>query len=88
MQNHEPDVVNQYQDVLALIEEVAYPAYVDALIENNYTGYLNWEFCHPARQDGQPVGIEYVHAHTYMAREYMQSLRAEATARRQAASFA
>jgi len=146
MQNHGPDVVNRYQDVLALIEEVgspvfkacmdiniepeadsaeharqmadasgalqihshmngefarrpdgtvklvaggyfdknfwgrqvAYPAYVDALVANRYQGYMNWEFCHPGLENGKPVGIEYVHRQTGMAREYLAGLRVAA----------
>ncbi|HYW42092.1 MAG TPA: TIM barrel protein, partial [Bryobacteraceae bacterium] len=129
MQNHGPDVVNRYQDVLSLIEEVgspffkgcmdiniepeadspeharemvtctgdlqvhshmngefarrrdgtvelvaggyfdkhfwgrqvAYPAYVDALVSSGYKGYVDWEFCHPGQENGRPAGIEYVH---------------------------
>ena len=144
MQNHGPDIVNRYQDVLSLIEEVgspafkacmdiniepeadsseharrdggcqplragplayewgiraavrmaawswwlrgyfdkgfwgrqvAYPAYVDALVANGYRGYMNWEFCHPGWQNGKPVGIEYVHNQTQMAFEYLSALR-------------
>jgi len=146
MQNHGPDIVNRYQDVLALIEEVgspafkacmdiniepeadsaeharqmadasgrlqihshmngefarrpdgtvelvaggyfdnnfwgrkvAYPAYVEALVANGYKGYMNWEFCHPGLENGKPVGIDYVHRQTEMAREYLAGLRAAA----------
>jgi len=146
MQNHGPDIVNRYQDVLALIEEVgspafkacmdiniepeadspaharemaeasgalqvhshmngefarrsdgtvelvgggyfdqgfwgrrvAYPAYVDALVASGYKGYMNWEFCHPGLENGQPVAIDYVHRQTEMAREYLAGLRAAA----------
>jgi sugar phosphate isomerase/epimerase len=146
MQNHGPDVVNTYQEVLELIEEVgspafkacmdiniephadspeharkmaaatdslqvhshangefarrqdgsvelvaggyfdqhfwgrrvAYPAYVDALVALGYEGYMNWEFCHPACQNGEPVGVEYVHQQTQMALEYLSALRAAA----------
>jgi sugar phosphate isomerase/epimerase len=146
MQNHGPDVVNRYQDVLALIEEVgspafkacmdiniepeadspaharemakasgalqvhshvngefaraadstvelvgggyfdakfwgrrvAYPAYADALVASGYLGYMNWEFCHPALQNGKPVGIDYIHNQTQMAFEYLSGLRAAA----------
>lgn len=149
MQNHGPDIVNRYQDVLALIEEVgssafkacmdiniepeadspeharemaaasgalqvhshmngefargedhqvklvaggyfdkdfwgrqvAYPAYVDALVTSGYRGYVNWEFCHPAMENGQPAGIEYVHEQTLLAREYLAGLRAIAEGR-------
>lgn len=146
MQNHGPDIVNRYQDVLSLIEEVgspvfkacmdiniepeadsphharemaaasgalqvhshmngefarggdghvelvaggyfdkgfwgrrvAYPAYVDALVAGGYQGYVDWEFCHPAIENGRPAGIEYVHAQTRMAREYLAELRLRA----------
>ena len=146
MQNHGPDVVNRYQDVLSLIAEVgspafkacmdiniepeavspeharrmaadsgdlqvhshmngefarrpdgsvelvaggyfdkqfwgrqvAYPAYVDALVSSGYQGYVNWEFCHPAMENGKPAGIEYVHEQTRMAFEYLSALRAAA----------
>jgi sugar phosphate isomerase/epimerase len=146
MQNHGPDIVTRYQDVLALIEEVgspafkacmdiniepeadsakharqmadasgklqahshmngefarrpdgtvelvaagyfdkgfwgrqvAYPAYIEALIANGYEGYINWEFCHPGLENGKPVGIDYVHRQTEMAQEYLAGLRAAA----------
>src|SRR5690348_10886817 len=146
MQNHGPDIVNRYQDVLALIEEVgspvfkacmdiniepeadspelarkivaasgslqvhshmngefarrvdgevelvaggyfdkqfwgrqvAYPAYVDALVSSGYQGYVDWEFCHPAMESGRPAGIEYVHDQTRMAFEYLSAMRAAA----------
>ncbi len=148
MQNHGPDVVNCYQDVLSLIEDVgspalkacmdiniepqadsadharemarasgkltvhthvngefrraadgsvelaaggyfdkrfwgrqvAYPAYLEALAAAGYEGYVNWEFCHPAIEDGKPAGIDYVHQQTGLAMEYLQKLRAEAQA--------
>ena len=146
MQNHGPDIVNHYQDVLSLIQEidspvfkacldiniepdaespeharqmaaasgtlqthshmngefarrpdgsvelvaggyfdehfwtrqVAYPAYVDALVSSGYQGYMDWEFCHPARVNSRPAGIEYVHNQTRMAFEYLSALRAAA----------
>jgi sugar phosphate isomerase/epimerase len=146
MQNHGPDVVNCYQDVLSLIQEVgspvfkacmdiniepeadspkraremaeasgalqvhshmngefarradgrvelvaggyfdkhfwgrqvAYPAYVDALVASGYEGYMDWEFCHPCVLNGSPVGIEYVHDQTQMAFEYLSALRTAA----------
>ena len=57
---------------------VAYPAYVDALVASGYPGYMSWEFCHPGLQNGNPVGIEYVHAQTRMAFEYLSALRVAA----------
>jgi sugar phosphate isomerase/epimerase len=58
--------------------KVAYPEYAAALVESGYTGFMNWEYCHPARQNGKDVGIEYVHEQTRMALEYMKGLRAAA----------
>jgi len=56
--------------------QVAYPAYVDALVACGYKGYMNWEFCHPGLENGKPVGIDYVHNQTQMAFEYLSALRA------------
>jgi len=149
MQNHGPDIVNSYQDVLSLIEDVgspalkacmdinievdatsaeraaemvrasgklqvhshfnaefrrspaggvdlvaggyfddcfwsrrvAYPAYVDALVASGYDGFIDWEFCHPALEDGKPAGIDYIHNQTALALEYMKDLRAKAEAK-------
>jgi sugar phosphate isomerase/epimerase len=58
--------------------QVAYPAYVDALVAGGYKGYMDWEFCHPGLEYGKPVGIEYVHDQTEMAFEYLSGLRAAA----------
>lgn len=60
---------------------VAYPAYVDALVASGYTGYIDWEFCHPAIENGKPAGIDYVHNQTALALEYMKKLRADAQAK-------
>jgi sugar phosphate isomerase/epimerase len=153
LQNHGPDIVNRYEDVLSLIEEVgspafkacldiniepdadspehaaemaraggslivhshcngefartpegavelvgsgytegfwgrkvAYPAYVSALVAGGYEGYIDWEFCHPALENGRPADIVYVHNQTRMALEYLRGLRAEALAEIEAAS--
>jgi sugar phosphate isomerase/epimerase len=59
-------------------EGVAYGPFVKALIESGYEGFMNWEFCHPAMENGQRAGIEYVHKHTEMALEYMKQIRTEA----------
>ncbi len=59
---------------------VAYPAYVRALVVSGYEGYINWEFCHPAREHGEPAGIDYVHRQTELAVEYLKSLRSTALA--------
>lgn len=60
--------------------KVVYPEYAAALVESGYTGFMNWEYCHQAVQDGQPAGIDYVHEQTRMALEYMKGLRAAAQA--------
>lgn len=65
--------------------QVAYPAYVDALVGSGYRGYMSWEFCHPGLHDGVTVGIDYIHAQTVMAREYLTALRAAAEEKAQAA---
>src|SRR5439155_26066158 len=56
--------------------KVAYPAYVGALAAAGYDGYIDWEFCHPARENGKPADIDYVHNQTKLALEYMRGLRA------------
>jgi hypothetical protein len=48
------------------------------MIEQGFTGFMNWEYCHPAKRNGQDAGIEYVHEQTTMALEYMKELRAAA----------
>lgn len=62
---------------------VNYPAYVDALVQAGFQGYMNWEFCHPTptNAQGEREGIEYVHRQTEMALEYMKMLRREAQKR-------
>jgi sugar phosphate isomerase/epimerase len=61
--------------------KVVYPAYFEALAASGYEGFVNWEFCHPALENGQHAGIEYVHNQTRMALEYMKQLRALAEAK-------
>jgi sugar phosphate isomerase/epimerase len=61
--------------------KVAYPAYFDALAAAGYEGFLDWEFCHPAMENGKFAGIEYVHNQTRLALEYMKALRADALAK-------
>jgi sugar phosphate isomerase/epimerase len=71
-------VAGGYFDKAFWGRQVAYPAYVEALVENGYQGYVNWEFCHPGIENGQPAGIEYVHEQTRLAHEYLSGLRAAA----------
>jgi D-psicose/D-tagatose/L-ribulose 3-epimerase len=62
----------------------AYGAFVDALVRSGYEGFMNWEFCHPAKERGKPAGIDYVHRNTSLALAYMKKLRAEAQDRAKA----
>ncbi|MBN2295852.1 MAG: sugar phosphate isomerase/epimerase [Pirellulales bacterium] len=55
--------------------KVVYPAYFNALAASGYEGFISWEFCHPAMENGNFAGIEYVHRQTRMAFEYMKTLR-------------
>jgi len=61
--------------------KVAYVAYVEALVESGYEGFMNYEFCHPAMENGEHAGIEYVHKRTRLALEYMKQLRTNAVAK-------
>ena len=62
---------------LAGEREVAYGPFVEALMESGYEGFMNWEFCHPAMENGERAGVEYVHKQTRLALEFMKQLRAD-----------
>jgi len=64
--------------------KVAYPAYFDALASIGYQGYIDWEFCHPAIENGKFAGLDYVNDQTQMALEYMRELRQNALAKSKA----
>jgi hypothetical protein len=66
--------------------QVAYPAYVDELVSSGYRGYIDWEYCHPAKENGKPAGIDYVHNQTRLAFEYLSALRAAAVQKTQSAT--
>jgi len=70
-----------YWDASFWGRKVAYPAYVEALVASGYEGYLDWEFCHPASENGRPAGIDYVHRQTALAHEYLLQLRSAALAK-------
>lgn len=72
-------VASGYFDDRFWERRIAYPAYVAALVKSGYQGYINWEFCHPARKDGRFAGMDYVHDQTQMALEYLKGLRDEAS---------
>jgi len=62
-----------------LNENVAYPAFVEALKEIGYDGYICYEFCHPCLDDKHdPAGVEKVDEQSRMAAEYMRRLIDEA----------
>lgn len=61
--------------------KTAYPAFVDALVKIGYDGFMNYEFCHPAMENGERAGIDYVHNQARLAQEYMKGLRADAEAK-------
>jgi sugar phosphate isomerase/epimerase len=73
-------VASGYFDARFWERRIAYREYVKALMDSGYDGYINWEFCHPGKKDGQFVGIDYVHDQTQMAVEYLKRLRDEAMA--------
>ena len=70
-----------YFDARFWERKVAYPAYFEALASIGYQGYINWEFCHPALENGQYAGLDYVNDQTQMALEYMRELRQNALAK-------
>ncbi len=58
-----------------LNENVAYPAFVEALKEIGYDGYVCYEFCHPCLDDKHdPAGVGKVDEQSRMAAEYMKRL--------------
>jgi len=63
---------------LAGTRKVAYAEFVDALVKSGYEGFMDWEFCHPAMENGERTGIEYVHKQTRLALEFMKQLRDKA----------
>ena len=63
--------------IASVRRRVAYPAYVEALLALGYEGFIDWEFCHPAIENGKPAGIDYIHDQTRLALEYMKGLRAK-----------
>jgi len=59
--------------------ETNLPAFVAAMAETGYQGYLSYELCHPLPVlDGQTAGIEFCDRNARLAAEYMRGLIAEA----------
>jgi sugar phosphate isomerase/epimerase len=51
-----------------------YPVFIKTLKEVGYQGWINYEFCHPAVQDHEIAGIEYVDRQAAYAVQYMKRL--------------
>ena len=51
-----------------------YPTFVKALKEIGYTGYLCYEFCHPALVDHTLQGLDFILKQVSMAARYMRKL--------------
>lgn len=56
------------------VAPVNYPTYIKALKEIGYNGYINYEYCHPALENHEVQGIEYVDKQAKYALEYMRGL--------------
>lgn len=55
-----------------------YRAFIRALKEVGYEGYINYEFCHMPFYDGKVLGYEYVDKQVEMAQRYFRMLIEEA----------
>ena len=59
-------VAGGYFDDLFWKRKVAYPAYIKALVASGYDGFINWEFCHPARKRAyRPASIMFMSRHAW-----------------------
>ncbi len=67
------------QGAAQLDGQTNYPAFVEALKEIGYDGYICYEFCHPCvDEQHNAAGVERVDEQTRMAAEYMSRVIAEA----------
>jgi sugar phosphate isomerase/epimerase len=57
-------------------QEVAtnYPAFIRALKDNGYKGYINFEFCHLPFKDGVLLGYDYIDGQIGLASRYFHEL--------------
>ena len=55
-----------------------YRAFIHALKEVGYQGYINYEFCHMPFYDGKVLGFDYVDRQVELAQRYLRKLIAEA----------
>jgi sugar phosphate isomerase/epimerase len=60
---------------------IAYAEYVAALVGAGFQGFIDWEYCHPAMENGRRAGIEHVHEQGRLAHEFMRKLRDSAAAK-------
>lgn len=60
---------NPYQKTI-----VNYPAYIKALKEVGFQGYINYEYCHVPFQNGEIQGFDYVKDQIRLAYEYFTDL--------------
>lgn len=51
-----------------------YPAFIKALKEIGFEGYISYEFCHPPRRDGKNLGLEYIDEQVKLGVRYFRSL--------------
>lgn len=51
-----------------------YPAFVHALKEIGYKGYISYEFCHAPRKNGQNMGLAYLDEQVAFASRYFKNL--------------
>lgn len=55
-----------------------YPAFIRALKQTGYQGYINYEFCHMPFQGGQVLGYGYIEKQIALAQRYLRGLIATA----------
>ena len=52
-----------------------YPAFIKALKETGYDGYINYEFCHMPFQNGKVLGYnDYIEDQIRIAQKYFRGL--------------
>jgi sugar phosphate isomerase/epimerase len=54
-----------------------YPTFLQIMKEIGYDGYFCYEFCHPAVENHQAAGIDYIDTQASFALEYMRDRIAE-----------
>lgn len=72
-ENGEPFQIRWGTDKLRVTN---YPAFISALKEIGYDGYISYEFCHRPRKNGKLLGIEYIDDQVKHAVRYFRKLMA------------